>query len=158
MFGIQLLIPTVSVLMLFTPPAVEKEMERLQGSWVLVGGEEKGMEITAEDAKKESCVFVIEKDRLTIQENGKSKWTFRYTIDPSTKPSSINLTYAHGRDEGKTNYAIYRVDKACLKVCFSRKLLPNDPKERPKEFSGKAPKDQCDLHGLCLFIFKREKG
>src|SRR5947209_19670489 len=119
------------------PPETKKELERLQGHWILVGGEVKGDEISEEDAKKEGCEFVIDGDRLTIKEHGRIKWEFKFTIAPSTKPPSIDLTYVQGRDKGKTNYAIYNVEGTSLKMCFSRKISPNKRSERPKEFKAK---------------------
>jgi uncharacterized protein (TIGR03067 family) len=149
---------TASIVIVANLPDGNEAQEKLQGRWILVGGEEKGESFGEEDAKKEGLVLLIKEDSLTMLEHGRNKeGTLKISLDPSKKPAAIDLTYTEGKHKGKTNHAIYSVEKDSLKICVSRKLLPNEPAERPMEFKTKVAKEDSDLRGMVLLVFQRQK-
>jgi uncharacterized protein (TIGR03067 family) len=130
------------------------EMERLQGSWIMIGGEEKGSKLTEEAAKEEKQSFIFEGDTVTIIK-GDARGKAKYRLDPSKKPKWIDFIYSDGESPA-TNHAIYSLEGDELKICVSRKWNPNSSDERPPAFTTKR-EEGSSLRGLVLYVCKREK-
>ena len=123
----------------------KKDLDKLQGTWVLVAGERDGKKFTEEEVKKTMLfvrgeTFRIPESSVATSEDGTIK------IDPSKTPKEINATTGSGPDKGKTWQGIYELDADTYKVCFAP---PN--KDRPTEFSSKAGS------GHLLQLWSREK-
>jgi uncharacterized protein (TIGR03067 family) len=110
---------------------VEKELKKLEGSWILVSGEVDGQGIAKESlqaakltrAGKAATVEVPHLSKEPIKNE-----TVR--VDPTKNPKEIDLLRVAGPNTGKTILGIYEVgEDGSYKLCF-------DPsgKERPKEF------------------------
>jgi uncharacterized protein (TIGR03067 family) len=125
-----------------------KELDKSQGMWVLVGGEEKGRVLTEEGAKKERESIVIKGDTITVI-RGERKGTGKFRLDPSKDLIDTD-------NKGQVNHAIYRLDGDRLTICVSRKFKPNKPEERPEKFTTKR-EDNKDLPGLVMGIYQRQK-
>jgi uncharacterized protein (TIGR03067 family) len=136
-----------------TKDAAKSDLEKLQGSWVLVGGEEKGMVLSEEDARKEKWSLVIKDDKFTIT-RGKNSGTCMIRLNPIKKPAWMDLVFT--KDGKEVNHAIYALDGDRLIICYSRKSNPNSPEERPAKFTTKR-EDNNNLRGLCMDIYKRQK-
>jgi uncharacterized protein (TIGR03067 family) len=122
----------------------ETDQDRLQGTWVLVGGRRPFTEKEIED-------YGI-------------KWTFKgelldckaktspvsdegtFTLDPKMEPKTIDHKVTAGRYKGKTFLGIYKIDGDSLTICEG-----NPDGERPTEFKSD-PKDS-----IRLLVFKRDK-
>jgi uncharacterized protein (TIGR03067 family) len=138
----------------FAPPAdPTKDAAKLQGTWVLVGGEEKGMVLTEEDAKKERESLVIKGDTITVI-RGDRKGSGKFRLDPSKKPAWMDLIDPENKTQ--VNHAIYRLEGDQLTICVSQKFNPNQPEERPLKFTTKA-EDNKNLPGLVIGIYQRQK-
>src|SRR5262245_38465599 len=116
----------------------DKELKRLEGTWELVSGEQNGKEMSADMLK--TAKLVIKGDKHFV-EIGDLKFVGTHSLDPTTKPKSINSV-----DGDKKMLGIYEVKKGMFKVCFAE-----PGKERPKEFTGK------EGSGCFVHVWKRVK-
>jgi uncharacterized protein (TIGR03067 family) len=103
-----------------TKDSAKKELEKLQGTWVLVGAEEKGHVLTEAEAKAEDQTLLIKGDKLTLL-RGKHHDTCTIRLDPSKKPAWMDLIF----DGDKANHAIYSLEGDKLTICVSYKYGPN---------------------------------
>jgi uncharacterized protein (TIGR03067 family) len=122
----------------------KKDMDALQGNWVMQVGESNGEKLPEEVAK--TYKRTITKDKLTITRGGEELYQGSFKIDPTKKPKSIDVTIETGPNKGATMIGIYELDGDTLKVCM---VPPGTP--RPSEFTGKAGSNQT-----CA-IWKKEK-
>jgi uncharacterized protein (TIGR03067 family) len=137
--------------------AVKKDLERLQGTWVVVGGEEKGDVFTREEAKREGRSLVVKGNSFNWFKRGREKEKATVRLDPTKRPAVLDFIYPGGQGEtGNTNHAIYSLDGDRLTICVSRKFQPNRPEERPKKLTTKKG-ENGDLSGMVLLILERQK-
>ena len=123
---------------------IKKERAKLKGSWKLVQMEAGG-EKAPEDAIK-SMGMEFADDKVFLKD-AKQKKEGTYKIDPSKKPTTIDITPADGPDKGKPLPGIYMIDGDTLKLCAA-----DEPgQDRPTEFATKK-----GVHAV-LMTFKREK-
>jgi uncharacterized protein (TIGR03067 family) len=123
----------------------KKDLDRIQGSWVVASGESGGTAIPNEDAKATRFVIKGDKYIYTIpdyREEGTLK------VDSSKQPKAIDVKIDEGQNQGETQLGIYDLNKDTLKLCFAR---PGKGTKRPKDFSTNADNEQL------LLILKREK-
>jgi uncharacterized protein (TIGR03067 family) len=119
--------------------AVQKEQEKLQGTWQVLRQEYDGDDENFQDNK-----LVITADKITFKEKqGEKTWT--YKLDPAKQPKTIDLTT---EVKGKTIQwtGIYQLNGDTLRICASEK-----GKDRPTEFT--CPKGSR----LTLYVLKRVK-
>jgi uncharacterized protein (TIGR03067 family) len=117
----------------------KKDLEKWQGTWTLVGAEEKGQKASDEDLKKVPVTLTIKDEKFTIK-FGDQMMEGAFKIYPDKKPKAYD---AKGTDaDGKTHESIgiYEIDGDMLKVCFVEA-----GKERPKEFKTEAG-SEASLH------------
>lgn len=125
----------------------DKEFKKLQGTWVMVSGEQDGAKIADEHIKKSKITW--KGKEVFVDTPHQSKETIRGTvkIDPTRQPREMEWTRSAGPGEGKTMRAIYEfIDDDHYRVCFA----PPE-KVRPKEFSTKPGS------GHMLHVWKRMK-
>ncbi len=145
-FGMFVLLLAVS--MLIAADAKEdakKDIEKMQGTLLLVSGERDGQKFTAEEIKQSKLIikgdtFSIPKSTVGTSQEG----TFK--IDPNKRPKQIDSTAGSGPDKGKISLGIYELDDDTQKFCFAP-----PGKDRPKEFSSKPGS------GHLLQVWKRAK-
>ncbi|MBI3823695.1 MAG: TIGR03067 domain-containing protein [Planctomycetes bacterium] len=106
------------------------DLDRMQGTWVVVSLNEKGKPIAADETKL--LEFTIEKDTFTAFDKGKVVVKYQIKLDSTKTPRQIDFTYLVGEDKGKTEPGIYAFDKDQLKF-----VLNEDKKDRPTVFEGK---------------------
>lgn len=121
----------------------DKELKKLEGTWVLVSGEQGGKDLPEEVIKGAKLVI---KGNKHIVQMGEEKIIGTHELDPTTKPKSIDATKTEGPEKGKKILGIYEIKGDTFKVCFGE-----PGKDRPKEFTGKAGSD-CFVH-----LWKRVK-
>jgi uncharacterized protein (TIGR03067 family) len=136
-----------------TKDAAKRELEKLQGTWVLVGGEGKGNVLSEKAAREEEWSLVIKGDKFTLI-RGKESGTVMIRLDPSKQPAWMNLIGIE--DRSLVNHAIYTLEEDRLTICWSRGGRPNSPEERPVKFTTKRD-DNKNLRGLFMGIYKRQK-
>jgi uncharacterized protein (TIGR03067 family) len=123
----------------------KKDLDQMQGSWVVASGESGGNAIADEQAKATRFVIKGDKYIYTIpdyREEGTLK------LDQDKKPKAIDVKIVEGRDQGEVQLGIYELAKDTLKLCFAP---PGKDNKRPKNFSSNADNDQL------LLVLKREK-
>jgi uncharacterized protein (TIGR03067 family) len=124
---------------------LKKDLDQMQGSWVVASGESGGNAIADEQSKATRFVIKGDKYIYTIpdyREEGTLK------VDQSKKPKAIDVKIVEGRDQGEVQLGIYEFAKDTLKLCFAP---PGKANKRPKNFSTNADDDQL------LLVLKREK-
>ncbi|MBI3862132.1 MAG: erythromycin esterase family protein [Planctomycetia bacterium] len=111
-------------------PAIQKELARFQGEWVMEANEANGQSLLAE--RLTMYQRTVKDDGYTIRINqptGVSTIVGRFAINPSSDPGAIDAE----PESGGLMRGIYKFDGDRLTVCFA---LAGEP--RPKEFAAKA--------------------
>ena len=106
------------------------DLDRMQGTWVVVSLTEEGKAVLAKDV--EELEIVIEKNTYTAFDKGMMVVKYEFKLDATKKPKEIDLTYLVGLDKGKTVPAIYKLGKEQFTIC-----LDEEKKNRPKVFESK---------------------
>jgi uncharacterized protein (TIGR03067 family) len=107
-----------------------RDIDKLKGAWLVIGGEADGRALPEEEVKKKVIVrFAAE--TLVLTEDGKQdKVELKYKLDPTQKPKAIDIT-PETAERGVIR-GIYQLDGDTLKVC-----LGEPGKERPAKFETK---------------------
>src|SRR5439155_10414112 len=108
------------------PVPLEREMKKLEGTWIVRFHQRDGTWIPAEELKDET--LLIAGNRMTFRLNGKATLEITYEIDPTRKPRFLDTSVA-----GKTVHGIYEIDGDKLKIC---EAPPG--KDRPTTFKADA--------------------
>jgi uncharacterized protein (TIGR03067 family) len=112
--------------------SIRKDTAALQGAWKVIGSEQDGEKVPADDLK--DLFLIFKGDAIYIREGGKSEEKFSFKLDPARKPKHIDLTIQFGPNKGKVDRAIYELDGSRLRICIqSSKDAP-----RPSDFSTKS--------------------
>jgi RNA polymerase sigma factor (sigma-70 family) len=116
--------------------AVKNELEKLQGTWILVGGGFKGKEDPEEDIKKVldsghwQKLVIAEKNFVwgSVIDEEAMKGTL--VLDPTKRPKTIDLTFTR---DGKTvtGKCIYQLDGDTLKLNYGEPNRPTEFKTTP---------------------------
>jgi uncharacterized protein (TIGR03067 family) len=123
--------------------AIKKDMEGLQGEWSMVSGSADGQPMPEEMRKQ--MKRVCKGDVLTVAMGTQTFLKAKITIDPSSKPKTIDYEMTDGLTKGKKQLGIYELNGDTLKSCFA---APGA--ERPPDFEGKAGDHRT------LSVWKRE--
>ena len=124
--------------------AMKKDMAQLQGEWSMVSGSADGNAMPA--AMRETARRVCKGDETTVTIGAQLLMKAKFTIDPSSKPKTIDYEMIDGLTKGKRQLGIYELEGDTLKECS------DDPGEqRPEAFSS-LPKTNRSL-----LILKRIK-
>jgi uncharacterized protein (TIGR03067 family) len=120
--------------------AVAKELQKLQGTWVISTVERGGEAMPAEKGFE----AVIKGGKLQFLNNGQQDHEEALEIDPGKDPKHITLTR---EEQGKkrTVQGIYALDGDTLKLC-----LDGSEKGRPAKFTTK------DTQEVWIFVMKRK--
>jgi uncharacterized protein (TIGR03067 family) len=107
-------------------------LKALEGSYLLVGLETKGLKVGADVLKKEDATeraLVVKGDQMIAKSKGKDD-PATIKLDTSKNPAHIDITSVK---DGKTevNYGIYKFEKDVLTICAIEK---GDAKDRPTKF------------------------
>src|SRR5262245_50137295 len=131
-----------------TNEKVEKELKKLEGSWVLVSGEVDGKEVAKEHLQKSRLTRAGKEVTIEVSHLSKEPMKNKTArVDPTKTPKEMDAVRVVGPNAGKTILMIYEFgEEDSFKICF-------DPsgKDRPKEFKTKPGS------GHVLHVWKREK-
>ena len=132
--------------------AIEKEKEKLVGTWNVASVQVEGRRFPAEGLQ--GFQFIFTADSLTRKQGGKAESGAGYRLDPSKSPKWIDMT---GVTDGKERSVpgLYKLDGDTLTLCFRadyKKLgTINETQKRPQKLDGGEGSEQV------LMILTREK-
>ena len=112
---------------LFQGGTADKELERLQGAWVMQAIEINGKAET----KIQETFLTIKKDEYNTSVKGKEPPGFRIKLDPTKEPKWLDMIQKQPDGSEKTFKAIYVIEKDTLKIC--RGIDANQ--DRPGQFA-----------------------
>jgi uncharacterized protein (TIGR03067 family) len=121
---------------------IDKEKERLLGSYLVAAYEDNGSKSPQEANRNYTVEF--SRGRMIVQ-IGMRSTNADYTIDPTKKPKAIDLTPLDGVNRGKKLPGIYAWEGDLLKLAWS------DRGVRPTDFVSK------EDSGVVLFVLKKQK-
>jgi uncharacterized protein (TIGR03067 family) len=127
-----------------TEKAVMKELQELQGTWVVVEAEIQGRR---RDANRAALSLTIEGDHFTMKSaRHATDLKGKLTIDPSKQPKTMDWSALRPEDNlALTATGIYEVKDDTLTFCYGEK--------RPTEFKTKADPALDER----TYVFRREK-
>lgn len=111
--------------------AAKKDLERMQGEWVMVSGESQGQTFPENFVK--SAKRMVKGDTYTVTaegDEGPLNIKGKFKLDPSHKPAHIDATTTMADGEESKLVGIYEFKEDELRVCMA-----TAEKGRPKEFS-----------------------
>jgi uncharacterized protein (TIGR03067 family) len=120
----------VAVLCLSTDDTPKSELDKYQGTWVLVSEEFEGKKVPAEDLTGElkNLSYMVRGERLLFTSRGEGR-SATIKLDPNNSPKTYDLL----RDDGRPLKGIYAWDGETIKVCSA-----DDWGDRPPEFKTEA--------------------
>ena len=121
--------------------ASEADHVALQGTWTAVSGAVSGQEVT-DDALKVFKI-VVKGDKMTFAGNEST-----FALDADHAPRVIAVTPLSGPRKGKTQRAIYSLERNTFRLCMRAEPKENAPP--PEAFETKAG------DGLVLVTFQRD--
>jgi uncharacterized protein (TIGR03067 family) len=122
----------------------KKDLDAMQGSWVLVSSDFNGQK-TPEDQLK-SIRRTIKDDKITITIGEMEIYQGTFKLDASKKPKAIDVTMNTGQNKGQVSLGIYEFDGETMKVCMAG---PGGP--RPTDYTAKEGTNQR------VAVWKKEK-
>jgi uncharacterized protein (TIGR03067 family) len=123
--------------------AIREELARFEGSWRFDTVEIEGKAVAIEPFKDIRLVLKGDHFAMVVPQ---ASHEGSYTVDPTVRPKTIDVTFSDGPEKGKTSYGIYELEGDTYKVCIG---LTGKP--RPAEFASKPGS------GHVLEVLKREK-
>jgi uncharacterized protein (TIGR03067 family) len=124
---------------------VEAGRLELAGTWQAVSYSLDGNKASDEDMKNIQLVFEANGKTRALRD-GQVFIASTTTIDPSSNPMTIDMTYTEGDPKGRTALGIYKIEDDLLTIC---RAAPDKP--RPDAFASKPGS------GHTLMTYKREK-
>jgi uncharacterized protein (TIGR03067 family) len=109
--------------------AVEDELRRFEGNWKITSLQIDGKAMPAEGFEGAKLVLKGDSYAFTDQ-GGTGHGTF--TVDPASKPKTIEISFSDGPEAGKMIRGIYELEGDTYKLCFALQ-----GKDRPTEFTSK---------------------
>ena len=103
---------------------------KVEGTWIGVSGISDGKKLPDGLLDKIMLTVVFKEGKYSVLAEGKEVETGSYKTDASKK--TLDLTISKGKDEGKTQLGIYKLDGDSLSVAFGAA----GSKNRPKNFDG----------------------
>ncbi len=116
----------IAVLTLASDDTPRSDLDKYQGTWVLVSEEFAGKTIPAGDL--ENLSYTVRGDKLRYTSRGKDR-SATIHLDQTKSPRTYDLV----RDDGRPLRGIYAWDGENIKICSA-----DDRGDRPKEFKTKA--------------------
>ena len=96
-----------------TPDAAKKELERLQGTWLMVGLEIDGKDVPAD--KIAETILTIKGDRYSTKVK-KTEHECTIRLDPSKKPPAIDMIFTKPGSAPETCAGVYELKGDTLRI------------------------------------------
>lgn len=115
------------------------------GSWSKVGGIINGKKIPAEVYQNDGYELRFKEDMYSEAIMGKFTEGGTFRIDASKNPATIDFTVTHGKEQGKTQLGIFKIEGDVMTLALALHGNPN----RPRNFEGSG--------NLVVSILKRNR-
>ena len=112
----------------------KKDLDKLQGEWVIVSGERDGMTIPKEAL--EGIKRTVTGEDFTVSKDGEVLSRGKYKLDPSKKPKAIDAITKNEAGEEVTMQGIYEFEGDTYKVCLAQPGKPRPTEFKTSENSG----------------------
>jgi uncharacterized protein (TIGR03067 family) len=128
-----------------TPPpaareAIRRELLQLKGTWTRQMTKNSTLDGLLQPPKSYKLIWSIDRDLITTSgEDGSAEDTYRFNLDPSHTPKTIDLTNIN---MGITLPGIYQIDGDILTICYGF----GPAGVRPTEFRGEPNQFQTVFH------------
>jgi uncharacterized protein (TIGR03067 family) len=126
--------------------AGKQELEKLQGTWVVISAEADGQK--APDGTVKAFKMVVKGNKLTFNPQAHKRESV-FELDPTKLPKQIIVTPLDGPRKGNSQRGLYSLEKGLLTLCLNTD--PHGTAGPPAEFSTHAG------DGLRLLVLKPEK-
>jgi uncharacterized protein (TIGR03067 family) len=136
-FGVAVLIGTAA--------AGEKGAPKIEGSWLAISAVADGKKVPDEFIAKFMLTLAFKDGKYAVSAGGKQQESGTYKADTSKKPATLDMMVEEGKDKGKSQLAIYKIDADTLTVALGEA----GSGIRPKNFE---PADKIEVT-----VFKRKK-
>ena len=121
----------------------KKDAEKMAGEWTMASGERDGQAIP--DEFRTGLKRTVKDDEYIVTKDGETIGKGKFTLDPSKKPKTIDITLSEGEQKGMVIRGIYELDGDTFKICYAQPGV-----DRPKEFVTK------DSAGVSMSVWKRK--
>ncbi len=92
-------------------PDAEKELQKLQGTWLMVSGELDGKKAADEHVRRSKIIYEGNKGLIVVPNQHPETIMFEIVkIDPTKKPKEMHVIRRDGPSAGKTSIAIYEFE------------------------------------------------
>jgi uncharacterized protein (TIGR03067 family) len=122
----------------------DKEV-KIEGKWAATGGSHNGKKIPGEAFEKLMAVIAFKDGKYSSTIMGKEDEAGTYTMDAKKDPVQVDFKITEGKDKGKTQLGILKIDGDTMTVANA---MPG-AKDRPKNFDGG--------EGVAVLTLKRQK-
>lgn len=126
-FGLLLLVPAVILIAAEPSDDAKKELEKLQGEWVMAGLEVNGKPVLPE--KLQGTILTIKGDKYIVKVKD-TKREVTIALDPAQKPKAIDMAFPDGPNAPKVGKGIYKIDGDKFILCRAQ----DTEGERPTQF------------------------
>jgi uncharacterized protein (TIGR03067 family) len=126
------------------PKDDKEDMKKFEGDWTFTAWESAGQSLPPE--ARDIAKWSVKGDKYSF-EMGEEKEEGTIKLDPAKKPATIDFTITSGRDKGKDQPGIYKVDGDTITICLARP----GAKERPSDFKS------TEENGFILVTVKKAK-
>jgi len=123
------------------------DLDKLQGSWRLIGLEAQGQKAPAGDVAKNPITLTFTGDRYVEKLRGETVEEGTIKLHPERSPRQLDIRIGTGDDKGKTQLGIYKLEGDTLTVA----IAPPGSTDRPAAFTT----DAGSKFGVQ--VFRREK-
>jgi uncharacterized protein (TIGR03067 family) len=113
--------------------AKKKELEKMQGTWQVVGVEANGEKAPKERVEKANLRLTIKGNKYVYKAGDKDVGEGSFEIDVAKNPKTIDVSGTTKDGKVEKTIGIYELKGDTMRVCF----VPAG-EERPKEFATKA--------------------
>ncbi len=110
------------------------DLDKLQGTWRAVSLEAQGQKAPAEAIEAAELTLTITGDKYVEKQKGETSEEGTLKFHPDKNPRQLDIHIGTGKDKGKTQLAIYKIDGDAFTVA----IAPAESKERPESFTTKA--------------------
>jgi uncharacterized protein (TIGR03067 family) len=122
------IIPVVMVGLVIAADASKSDLDKLQGTWVLICWESSGEEVNQEMVVSGTFHLMVEGNKVIVNRKGRIIPSGTLKVDPTQRPKIYDRVLADGR----LSRGIYELDGDNLKICLG---FPGA--DRPTDFSTK---------------------